>query len=271
MKVFVIDIHKCNGCYNCQIACKDEHCGNDWMPYAKPQPEVGQFWCKVHNYEKGSVPKVKIIHMPVLCAHCDNAPCIESCPIDAITKREDGLVIIDPAKCNGCQICLNTCPYDVIYLNTGLSIAQKCTGCAHLLDRGWPIKEPRCSNACVVDAMQFGEEADFASQIAEADTLHPEYGLGDRVYYLGGIPFKERFIAGTVYDPATKEVVIGAECTLGGDETGTVTTDGFGDFWFNKLKANGNYTLTIKSGSKTKTIDAISTEKDVNLGDIPLT
>ena len=53
MKVFVIDIAKCNGCYNCQIACKDEHVGNDWTPYAKPQPDTGQFWMKVTRYDPG--------------------------------------------------------------------------------------------------------------------------------------------------------------------------------------------------------------------------
>ena len=42
-KTFVIDAAKCSGCYNCQIACKDENVGNDWSPYAKPQPEIGQF------------------------------------------------------------------------------------------------------------------------------------------------------------------------------------------------------------------------------------
>ena len=46
MKVFVIDVGICNGCYSCQIACKDEHVGNDWTPYAKPQPDTGQFWLK---------------------------------------------------------------------------------------------------------------------------------------------------------------------------------------------------------------------------------
>ncbi|MCX8033671.1 MAG: oxidoreductase, partial [Thermoleophilia bacterium] len=46
-KVFVIDVTKCNGCHNCQIVCKDEHVGNDWTPYAKPQPEIGQFWVKL--------------------------------------------------------------------------------------------------------------------------------------------------------------------------------------------------------------------------------
>ena len=46
---FIIDVERCNGCYNCQIACKDEHCGNDRMPYAKAQPDTGQFWCRVEE------------------------------------------------------------------------------------------------------------------------------------------------------------------------------------------------------------------------------
>lgn len=60
MKVLVIDITKCNGCHNCQIACKDEHVSNDWTPYAKPQPLIGQFWTKVIDVERGTVPKVKV-------------------------------------------------------------------------------------------------------------------------------------------------------------------------------------------------------------------
>ncbi len=53
-KVMIIDITKCNGCYNCQIACKDEHVGNDWTPIAKPQPDTGQFWTHVEEYRKGT-------------------------------------------------------------------------------------------------------------------------------------------------------------------------------------------------------------------------
>ena len=49
-KVLVIDIDKCNGCYNCQVACKDEHVGNDWSPIAKPQPDTGHFWMKVTDH-----------------------------------------------------------------------------------------------------------------------------------------------------------------------------------------------------------------------------
>ena len=81
----------------------------------------------------------------------------------------------------------------------------------------------------------------------------------------------KRFIAGTVYDPIEKEVIIGATVTLTeGKNTLTAKTDSYGDFWFEKLKV-GKFNLTIQKGKKAKEFKAISTEKDVNLGDIPLT
>ena len=137
MKVFVIDVARCNGCYSCQIVCKDEHVGNDWTPYAKPQPDTGQFWLKQNEFVRGSVPKVKMHYQPVLCMHCDNAPCMAACKIEgAIYRRKDGLIIIDPVKCTGCKNCVDACPYKTIYFNEGLNIAQKCTGCAHLTGLG---------------------------------------------------------------------------------------------------------------------------------------
>jgi tetrathionate reductase subunit B len=268
MKVFVIDIGKCNGCYCCQISCKDEHVANDWTPYAKPQPETGQFWLKQNEFIKGTVPKVKMHYRPVLCMHCDDAPCMTACQVkDAIYKREDGLVIIDPVKCTGCKSCVDSCPYKVIYFNEDLNIAQKCTGCAHLLDKGW--KETRCSDACPTEALRLVDEADARELIKKAEVLHPEFKAKPRVYYLN-VP--KQFIGGTVYDPVEKEVVIGATCTLKESKGGkayTAVTDGFGDFWFKDLNV-GKFSLTITKGKKTKTISAISTEKDVNLGDIPL-
>jgi Fe-S-cluster-containing dehydrogenase component len=271
MKAFVMDVTKCSGCYCCQLACKDEHCGNDWMPIARPQPDTGQFWGKMHEYVRGTVPKVKMSYVFVLCQHCAPAPCIAACTIGAIYTRPDGLVIIDPKKCTGCKSCVDSCPYGAIYMNESLNLAQKCTGCAHLLDRGWPIKEPRCVDVCPHEAIKFGEEAELSSLIAKAEVLEPNFGAKPkvRVYYIG-LPENHRFIAGTVYDPGAKEVVIGATCTLtGGGGPFTATTDGFGDFWFKDLKVD-TFSLKIEAAGKTKTISPISTEKDVNLGDIPL-
>jgi Fe-S-cluster-containing dehydrogenase component len=268
MKVFTFNAATCIGCYTCQIACKDEHCGNDWMPYARPQPETGQFWLKLNECIRGTMPQVKVAYVPVLCMHCDDAPCIAACPSGAISQRADGLVWIDPLKCTGKQLCIPSCPYGAIYFNQDLSLAQKCTGCAHLLDRGWPITEPRCTDACPPECLKFGEESDLSAEIAQGERLTPDSGdtPNTRVYYMN---LPKRFIAGTVYDPTDKEVVIDATCTLSGDGSGTATTDGFGDFWFEGLEV-GTFSLTISADGKTKTIDNISTEKDVSLGDIAL-
>ncbi len=266
MKVFIHDISRCNGCYNCQIACKDEHVGNDWTPIAKPQPDTGQFWTKVEEHVRGQVPKVKMAYMHSMCQHCDNAPCISSCKSQAIYKREDGAVIIDPDKCTGQKNCLDACPYGVIYFNTDLNIAQKCTWCAHLLDRGW--KEPRCVDSCPTGAFSFGEEQDFSEQIARAEILKPEYK--PRTYYIG-IP--KRFIAGAIYDPEADECLEGVTVTLKdgkGKKVASLKTDNFGDFWFEGLKV-GEYSLGIeKAGYLSQKKEGISTDKDINVGDIPL-
>jgi len=267
-KVLVIDINKCNGCYNCQIACKDEHVGNDWTPYAKPQPDTGQFWNKVTDMVRGTVPKVRISYLHDICQHCDEAPCIEACLVKAIYKRDDGIVIIDPEKCRGHRLCVSSCPFDVIYFNDDLNIAQKCTFCAHLLDKGW--KEPRCVDACPTGAFTFGEEAEMKELIGKAELLRPDLNVKPRVYYIG---LPRRFVAGAVYDPEADECIGGATATLTGVGTGekfTAKTDNFGDFWLEDLKV-GSYSLVIeKEGYYSQKVESISTEKDVNVGDIKL-
>jgi len=265
-KVMVIDVGKCNGCYNCQISCKDEHVANDWTPIAKPQPNTGHFWTRIEEHIRGQIPKVKMAYMHHMCQHCDNAPCITACRNHAIYKREDGAVIIDPAKCTGQKNCLDACPYGAIYFNEGLNIAQKCTWCAHLLDRGW--KEPRCVDVCPTGAFSFGEEEDFKEQITRAEVLKPEYK--PRVFYIG-IP--KRFIAGAVYDPEADECLEGALVTLKdikGKKIASVKTDIYGDFWFEGLKT-GEYALAIeKTGYLPQKMEKVSTEKDINVGDIAL-
>lgn len=271
MKGFYIDLSVCNGCYSCQIACKDENVGNDWTPYAKPQPDTGQFWIGITELIRGQVPKVKITYIPQLCHHCDDAPCIAACQVEgAIYKREDGLVIIDPIKCTGCKLCKDSCPHDAIFFNENLNIAQKCTGCAHLLDNDAEWVVPRCVDVCPTDALRFGEEEDFKDFIAESEFIHPAAGTKSRVYYKH---LPKKFVAGTVYDPKEKEVIIGATCTLKDEATGEtvmVTTDNFGDFWFRGLKDDRTFTLVIEKAGKSKTIDSVVTDKDLSLGDIPM-
>jgi len=269
MKTFVIDLTQCVGCYCCQIACKDEHVANDWTPYAKPQPETGQFWMGVKETVRGTVPRVKVSYLPSLCMHCEQAPCQEACPVEgAIYRRDDGLVIIDPEVCTGCRLCEESCPYDVLFFNEGLNIAQKCTGCAHLLDDGWQV--PRCVDACPTDALRFGEEEALSDLIQEAESYRPELGLKTRVHYLN---LPKKFIGGTLFDPVADEVLVGARCTLTDEESSetlTAQTDGYGDFWFKDLEDDRTFTLRLETEGASTIIEGISTATDVNLGDIAL-
>jgi len=271
-KVLIIDLAICNGCHNCQVACKDEHVGNDWSPIAKPQPDTGQFWNRVINLERGTVPKVMVTYHHSICQHCDQAPCIEACPAGAIYKREDGIVIIDPQKCRGNQLCLEACPYEnVIFFNDDLNIAQKCTFCAHLLDRGWT--ETRCSDACPTGAFTFGEEDDpqIVALLKDARPLRPELPTRPRVYYRN---LPRKWIAGALYDPEADECTAGATVTAthtASQKTFSTQSDHYGDFWLKDLD-DGLYTLTIaKPGYLTQKLGPVDLrEKDQNLGDIAL-
>ncbi|MFH0914894.1 MAG: 4Fe-4S dicluster domain-containing protein [bacterium] len=269
-KVMVIDLAICNGCHNCQVACKDEHVANDWSPIAKPQPDTGQFWNKVINLERGTVPKVQVTYHHSMCQHCENAPCLEACPAGAIYRRADGIVIIDPEKCRGNQLCMEACPYEnVIYFNDDLNLAQKCTFCAHLIDRGWT--ETRCSDACPTGAFTFGEEADLKDQLSAAQLLKPELPTRPRVYYLN---LPKKWLAGAVYDSEADECTEGASVTathtISGQKVST-KTDNYGDFWLKNLP-DGTYTVLIeKKGYLTQKLGPIdATQKDQNLGDIVL-
>jgi tetrathionate reductase subunit B len=268
-KVLIIDIGKCNGCHNCQIACKDEHVGNDWSPIARPQPLTGQFWTRVTDKVRGSVPKVKVSYLHIICRHCDDAPCIKACTEKAIYKRPDGIVIIDPLKCRGHRDCIRECPYeDVIWFNDELNMSQKCTFCAHLIDKGW--NETRCSDACPTGAFTFGDEEELRDQINGAEISKQDSETKPRVYFIG-IP--KKFIGATLYDPEEDEVLIGAEVNIMNDSTGkeiSIRTDDFGDFWVDGLSPD-RYTVVIRnSGYQEKRLSADLTNNEINLGDIPM-
>lgn len=262
MKVFVVDLEKCNGCYGCQIACKDETVGNEWLPYSMPQPDTGQFWAKVVQKDHGQVPKVRVEYRPTFCNHCENCSLVD---MGAAYRREDGLVILDPEKATD-KALVEACPYHAVFWNEELAIAQKCTGCAHLVDEG---KLPHCVDACATNALFFGEEEDFADKIANAVDDFDIEGTNPRVKYINPMRL---FISGEVWDPSQDEIIHGALVTLtdAAGEKQQVKTDCYGDFWFKRLKP-GAYVIDIEAeGFKGIEGKVVELEKSLNIGDFPL-
>jgi Fe-S-cluster-containing dehydrogenase component len=266
-KSFLIDADKCTGCRLCVVACKDEHVGADYAPWTRPQPETGQFWIGIESLERGRMPRVRVTHLPVHCQHCENAPCIKVCPEDAIKRRSDGLVWIDAAPCTGCGLCQPACPYDVIFMNADLGIAQKCTGCAHRVDEG---ALPRCADVCPHGAIVFGEETDAVFADPALEVFHPEYQAEPRVRWKG---LPTPWIAGTVIDAASDEVIPDVAITsadLFANGSVTVRSDAFGDFWLRGMAKDRKYRVEItKEGYETfRTV--VTTDDDRDLGTIGL-
>ena len=269
----VIDVNKCSGCYNCYLACRDEYCGNDYPPYSLAQPYTGHFWMRQIERERGKYPKVKVAYTPLPCMHCDDALCIKTSQDGAVYRRPDGIVIIDPEKSEGQKNLLSACPYRVIYWNEEKNIPQKCTLCAHLLDAGW--KEPRCVEACPTGALTFGDLDDPNSEVSKlavsgkAEILHPEYEMKEKVTYIG---LPKRFVAGSVVLGDKDECAENVSVTLTGEgEKKTVKTDNYGDFEFEGLPEDREYSVKIECPGYKPEEFSVKTKVDVYLGDIILT
>ena len=175
----VVNVARCIGCYNCFITCKDEHCGNDHLPYAAAQPMTGHTWMRVVETERGRFPKLKVDYTAIPCMHCDDPPCVAAARDGAAYLRDDGIVLIDPAKAAGQHELVRSCPYRVIYWNEEAQVPQKCTLCAHLLDAGW--KEPRCVEACPTGALVFGDLDDPASEVSRLLASGTDRGAASRI------------------------------------------------------------------------------------------
>lgn len=188
----------------------------------------------------------------------------------AVYRREDGIVIIDPEKSKGHREIVDACPYGVIYWNEQLSIPQKCTMCAHLLDSGW--QEPRCVTACPSGALQFTDvkmltESDL---YAPLEKLHPEYNTSPTVTYVN---LPKPFVSGAVVNPSAGESIPGVKVTavhqINGYSCSTVT-DYFGEFEVAGLTP-GFYTLIFeKEGYFPKKISNLDLREAKNVEEVKL-
>ena len=273
----IIDVAECTNCNLCTLATMDEYVGNDWPGYAAPMPRHGHKWINILQKERGQAPMIDIAYVPTMCNHCDDAPCIKAARDGAITKRADGIVVIDPVKAKGQKQLVDACPYGHIWWNEELGLPQAWPFDAHLIDRGW--QQTRGQQSCPTGAMRAikVEDAEMERIAREEclETMRPELGTRPRVYYRNLWRYSTCFIGGSLSAESDGliDCVEGATIRLlqDGNAVAETTSDNYGDFKFDRLAENsGAYTVEIAaSGRPAKTV-AATLGQSINLGEIRL-
>jgi anaerobic dimethyl sulfoxide reductase subunit B (iron-sulfur subunit) len=185
---FYVDLSACSGCKACQVACKDK---NDL--------EVGRIWRRVVEITGGEwvqrgtawVNNVFTYNFPTACMHCQNPLCVDICPASAITKRADGVVLINEDLCIGCRYCEWACPYGAPQFHEAAGTMSKCNFCYDYLDQGLP---PACVAACPLRALDFGDLSE----------LHAKYGALGAVYPMPGDSTTEPSVIFTPHKDAVR-------------------------------------------------------------------
>ncbi len=272
-----VDVAKCHNCRNCFIAAKDEYVDNDYPGYSAAQPRHGHAWIDIRTKERGSAPLVDVAHVPVMCNHCENAPCMKAAP-DAVTRRPDGIVIIDPVKAKGRKEIVKACPYGAVYWNEERQLPQAWVFDAHLLDRGW--KEPRCVQVCPTGALQ-AEKLDDAALAAKAEQegyapVDPALAATrPRVLYRNLHRYRKCFIGGTVLTTRNgiEECLEGARVKIyrDGRACGDAGTDAFGEFKVDALEEGaGLHEVHVTATGHAPVRLEATLGESVNLGEIRL-
>jgi len=271
----IIDVAECTNCNLCTLAAMDEYVGNEFPGYSAPMPRHGHKWIDILQKERGQVPMVDVAFVPVMCNHCDNAPCIAKGG-DAVKKRADGIVLIDPVKAKGRKDLVETCPYGQIWWNEELQLPQAWTFDAHLLDQGW--QQTRGQQSCPTGAMRAIKVSDEEMERMVKDeglaVMQPEAGTKPRVYYRNLWRYTTCFIGGSVSveQGGAVDCVEGATVRLVKDGLGVAAaiTDNYGDFKFDRLPENsGTYSVEVTGAGRSTTVSA-TLGTSINLGEIRL-
>lgn len=166
-QAFWFDASACSGCKACQVACKDKH-----------DLPVGLRWRRVYEVAGGGWTRrdgawlhdVYAYNVSVACNHCERPICLEVCPASAITRRPDGLVLLDPDRCLGCRYCEWACPYGAPQYDPRRGRMTKCTFCVDELDRGGA---PACVTACPQRALDFGDPEELEARHGASPAMYP--------------------------------------------------------------------------------------------------
>jgi Fe-S-cluster-containing hydrogenase component 2 len=220
---------------------------------------------------------VEVVYLPVTCNHCDDAPCIKAAKDGAITKRQDGIVLIDPVKAKGQRQLVDACPYGAIHWNEELELPQAWPFDAHLLDRGWT--RTKASQVCPTQAIRTvqadDEEMRRVVDEERLEVLHPEYKTRPRVYYKNLDHYRKAFVGGSLAGEAAgvAECIEGARVVLkkNGSEIATTRSDPYGDFKFQGLdEGSGAYRVEISAERYAGKAIEFEVEESVYLGTISL-
>ncbi len=163
----VLDTRRCVGCHSCTVACRVHNDLPLEMIY-NPVVTVGPI---------GVFPNVHMAHLPLLCMHCGNSPCVDACPTGASQQRPDGIVFVEEKKCISCKACVMACPYGARVCNHEKGTVQKCNFCMDRVDEG---KLPHCVKTCHQKARIFGDLEDETSEVYKlVNSKHPVRLLGE--------------------------------------------------------------------------------------------
>jgi len=170
----LIDNSKCaTDCDACVRGCNEEH----GLTGTGNESTDAQWIRKIDLKDNLSG---RISSLPMMCQHCESAPCVDVCPTGASFKRADGVVLVNKHTCIGCRYCVMACPYKArsfIHENItnqktdaprGKGTVESCTLCVHRIDAD-NAQQPACAEACSEaghNAILLGDLNDPESEIS---------------------------------------------------------------------------------------------------------
>ncbi|MFH2133300.1 MAG: DMSO/selenate family reductase complex B subunit [bacterium] len=164
---FYINSSVCSGCKACQIACRDKNNLEDSRLWRKVIEVCGGDWSIQGDAWRQTI---FAYHISMACNHCEDPICVKVCPTKSISKRDDGIVLINENTCVGCRYCEWACPYGAPRYNEKTGTMTKCNLCYDRIDNN---QLPVCVSACGLRALEFGEITDLRSKEDRTAVIYP--------------------------------------------------------------------------------------------------